>query len=98
MRGEHLENIHKELIIVNYIKTRLKESTYQKHLESILDGKHVDYGIYGVSDITTDILHAEIKSWKSWKNVIGQLLSYNRASCFSLSFVFYCQAYEKVCL
>jgi hypothetical protein len=58
----------------------INEKVYQKYLESILNGKHVDYGIYGVSDITTNEFHAEIKSWKSWKNVMGQLISYNEAS------------------
>ena len=56
------------------------EDVYQKHLENILHGGHVDSGMYGVSDITTNEFHAEIKTWKSWKNVIGQLISYNRAS------------------
>ncbi len=59
---------------------RFTENVYQKHLEAILHGGHVDYGIYGITDITTDDFHAEIKSWKSWKNVIGQLTSYNHAS------------------
>ena len=58
----------------------LNEDIFQKHLETILHGGHVDYGFFGISDITTDEFHAEIKSWKAWKNVIGQLTSYNHAS------------------
>lgn len=59
---------------------RFNEDIYQHHLESLLHGRHVDYGFYGISDITTDKFHAEIKAWNSWKHVIGQLTSYNHAS------------------
>ena len=56
------------------------ESTYQIALEQVLGGTHKKMGIYGVSDITTDELHAEIKNWKYWKNMLAQLLVYNEAS------------------
>jgi hypothetical protein len=32
----------------------------------------------GVSDVTTDYCHAEIKEWQDWKTAYGQLKSYNR--------------------
>ena len=30
----------------------------------------------GITDITTDFIHAEIKNWDSWKDAIGQLCVY----------------------
>ena len=31
----------------------------------------------GITDITTDNMHAEIKAWDCWKESIGQLITYN---------------------
>ena len=39
----------------------LLESTYQTALEQVLGGTHKRLGVYGISDITTDEFHAEIK-------------------------------------
>lgn len=55
------------------------ESVYQKALEAHLGGKHCRYR-YGETDVTTDTMHAEIKSWRNWKSGLGQLLYYNFAS------------------
>ena len=55
------------------------EQDYQKALECILGGKH-HVGSNGISDITTGEFHAEIKYWRNWKSVIGQLSAYNAAS------------------
>lgn len=55
------------------------EQDYQKNLEFILKGRHVTIPYVGVTDITTDEFHAEIKTWKAWKSVISQLYCYNRA-------------------
>lgn len=57
-------------------KIRKPEVYYQRILEKHLDGKHKKLDC-GVTDITTDTMHAEIKEWKKWKEAVGQLLSYN---------------------
>ena len=54
------------------------ESIYQNVLEKYLDGKHISTE-YGITDVTTNRLHAEIKSWCLWKTAIGQLMAYNLA-------------------
>ena len=56
------------------------ESVYQSALEQVLGGTHKRMGIYGVSDITTDQFHAEIKTWLNWRMMLAQLLIYNAAS------------------
>lgn len=58
-----------------HLKSRKKEVFFQKVLEQYLGGTHFVFG-NGVSDITTDKIHAEIKNWDCWKEVIGQLLYY----------------------
>jgi hypothetical protein len=55
-----------------------KESYYQKKLETYLNGKH-DRSEIGITDITNDELHAEIKDWYNWKSSLNQLLLYNAA-------------------
>jgi hypothetical protein len=59
--------------------TLCNEIVYQNHLQTILNGSHFNCGIFGVTDITTEDFHAEIKIWTSWKQVLGQLLAYNKA-------------------
>jgi len=56
------------------------EVIYQKALEQVLGGTHQRMGIYGISDITTDEFHAEIKEWTRWRTMLSQLLIYNIAS------------------
>ena len=52
------------------------EDVYQAILESYLGGTHKILSI-GITDITTEHFHAELKEWKCWKEAIGQLLAYN---------------------
>jgi hypothetical protein len=52
------------------------EYFYQKLLEDIVKGEHKKLKC-GITDITTDISHIEIKQWKSYMAGIGQLLCYN---------------------
>ena len=51
------------------------ESYYQLHLENYLNGKHMRLKS-GITDITNDDMHAEIKIWKDWSDAIGQLQRY----------------------
>ena len=56
-----------------------KENYYQKKLEKYLNGKHTRFDI-GISDVTNEEMHAEIKIWCNWKQAINQLLLYNAAN------------------
>lgn len=57
-------------------ETDYKESFYQNLLEKYYGKSHGRYK-YGVSDITTDDAHIEIKSWFCWKQAIHQLHIYS---------------------
>lgn len=61
-----------ELVKMDYKRT--KEEYYQFHLEFHFGASHLVCDT-GITDITTDDMHIEIKNWKWWKEVIGQLLS-----------------------
>jgi hypothetical protein len=53
-----------------------KEQYYQKFLEKELGATH-KRTVHGITDITTQDEHIEIKHWKNYKHALGQLLSYN---------------------
>ena len=61
---------------LQYYKNRKNENFYQLLLENYLGGNHKTLSC-GITDITTDSCHAEIKEWSSWKEAIGQLTCYN---------------------
>jgi len=52
------------------------EKFYQKLLEQDLGGGHKNTK-YGITDITTDVYHVEIKHWCNFKACLGQLQAYN---------------------
>jgi hypothetical protein len=54
-----------------------KENFYQNILEEVFDCSHKRVP-FGVTDITTQNCHKEIKEWGCWKEALGQLLHYNR--------------------
>jgi hypothetical protein len=58
------------------LRTRKTEEAYQLVLEQYLQGTHKRLTC-GVTDITTDSLHAEVKGWSDWKHAFGQLMAYN---------------------
>lgn len=45
-------------------------------LEEFLGGTHQVVSS-GVTDVTTENAHIEIKEWTSWKMAVGQILCYN---------------------
>lgn len=58
-------------------KTTINEATFQKLLEKYrFPGATHKRVACGVTDITTDTLHAEIKRFDFWKEAIGQLMAY----------------------
>jgi len=61
---------------LQYYKNRKNEKFYQLLLEKYLGGTHKTLSC-GITDVTTDTCHAEIKDWLSWKEAIGQLTCYN---------------------
>jgi hypothetical protein len=70
---EEINILHEE---INVLKENKKEIYYQHFLEKILGSGH-NITKYGITDITTDTQHIEIKCWKNYKNCMGQLLAYN---------------------
>lgn len=54
------------------------EKHYQALVEKMTNGTHKRLEC-GVTDITTNEFHAEIKRWIAWKEALGQILAYN---CF----------------
>jgi hypothetical protein len=55
-----------------------QESYYQHFLSKHLGGSHLQVET-GITDVTTDTIHAEIKKWSDWKNGIKQIMLYNAA-------------------
>lgn len=61
---------------LRYYKKKRDEPFYQMLLEPILSGTHKKLPC-GITDITTDDTHVEIKEWRCWKEAVGQLTCYN---------------------
>jgi hypothetical protein len=72
----NLINIQNIKLDLQYYKNKKNEKFYQLLLEKYLGGTHKTLSC-GITDITTDSCHAEIKEWNSWKEAIGQLTCYN---------------------
>ena len=69
--------------IVNFDSSKIienKEKYYQQVIEELLGGKHKILKS-GITDVTNEDTHAEIKHWSKWKFLVGQLLSYNNCDC-----------------
>jgi hypothetical protein len=73
-----IDNIKKINLDLQYYKNRKNEKFYQLLLENYLGGTHKTLSC-GITDITTDTCHVEIKEWPLWKEAIGQLTCYNAA-------------------
>ena len=56
------------------------EKHYQRLLEERLGGKHLSIPGVGITDVTTDDQHVEIKRWTRYHEVQGQLEKYQRAA------------------
>lgn len=54
----------------------MKQVEYQRFLEILLESKHKKVK-YGITDITTEDEHIEIKKWRDYKSALGQIISYN---------------------
>jgi chromosome segregation ATPase len=58
------------------LSIKRNELYYQRFLERLLSASHCKTS-FGVTDITTENEHIEIKHWRNYKAALGQLLSYN---------------------
>lgn len=58
------------------VASQHKEKYYQQILQKKYGYSHKHLPC-GISDITTPNKHIEIKIWKSYKEALGQILSYN---------------------
>lgn len=75
-RKDTSPDFQKVLLELQYYKNRKNERFYQLMLEQFLCGTHKTLSC-GITDVTTDTCHAEIKEWKNWKEAVGQLTCYN---------------------
>jgi hypothetical protein len=75
--NEIVEKMRKMQVELLYYKNRKNENFYQALLEDLLSGNHKTLPS-GVTDVTNDDCHAEIKAWDCWKEAIGQLWNYNK--------------------
>lgn len=74
-KGSEIDRLRLE---VAALKERKNEKFYQECLETFkFPGSSHCRLSCGITDITTDVLHAEIKAFDCWKEAIGQLLAYN---------------------
>lgn len=56
-------------------QTKRAEDFYQVIVENWLGGTYCTNAI-GITDVTNDTIHAEVKGWKEWKYAMGQLMAY----------------------
>jgi hypothetical protein len=68
---------------------RKHESHFQRILQNKFQAEHKHIVGVGVTDITTDDAHIEIKRWKYYDDVTGQLAKYQRALARPRSCVYY---------
>jgi hypothetical protein len=64
------------------------ELYYQKYLEKVFGSTHKKTN-HGITDITTNTEHIEIKHWRNYKQALGQLISYNQNDNKQLSAYFF---------
>lgn len=72
-KTQKIKTLEIELAMTKHIRN---EAFYQNITEEYIKGTHKTLAC-GITDITTDTCHAEIKKWEDYKYGIGQLMSYN---------------------
>ena len=68
--------IREEINVYSREDNVLPEKFYQRIVEKHLGGTHKKLK-GGVTDVTTETVHAEIKIWHRFKEALGQLIAYN---------------------
>ena len=71
--SNRIKQLEIELAMSKNIKN---ENFYQNITEIYLKGTHKTL-VCGITDITTEHCHAEIKKWEDYKYAVGQLITYN---------------------
>ena len=75
--------------VIRLLTTRVKklesqkgksERHYQKLVEEMTGGAHLHIPNVGITDVTTDDSHIEIKHWTNYHTIPGQLWKYHKAS------------------
>lgn len=72
-QSEYISNL---LFEIEALKEKKTENFYQHIVEKYLGGTHKVVKC-GITDVSTDTTHAEIKTAKEYKAAIGQLVCYN---------------------
>lgn len=73
------DEIKKLKLNIELIKSNKKEAFYQHMVERYLNGTHLKLPS-GITDVSTDQIHAEVKNTIDWKSALGQLYCYNHDS------------------
>lgn len=77
---DKIQNLETSFMIINQqlddIQNKRNENYYQKFLEKYFNASHQKTK-FGITDISTNNQHIEIKHWRNYKAALGQLLSYN---------------------
>lgn len=81
---------------LQYYKNKKNEKFYQLLLEEYLKGTHKKLKS-GITDVTAEKVHAEIKEWSCWKEAIGQLITYNLEDPKEELHVYLFGKYKKNC-
>jgi hypothetical protein len=55
------------------------EKHYQKLVEEMTGGQHLHIAGVGFTDVTTAEAHIEVKHWRNYHEIVGQLWKYNSA-------------------
>jgi hypothetical protein len=79
---------------VEELRDNKNEIYYQRYLEKHLGGYH-KVTKYGITDISTETHHIEIKRWKNFKSALGQLVCYNHGDNKQLVVAFFGEYKDK---
>lgn len=71
------KELFKKLTSETFGPQRSGELIYQKNLEKIYGCGHMALKVTGITDLSTDKFHIELKNWARWKEGVGQLVCYN---------------------
>lgn len=64
---------------IETLRNKKPEKFYQHILSHYFEAGHKKLKGVGITDVTTDTMHVEIKNWNNWTISIGQILLYNQA-------------------
>jgi hypothetical protein len=77
-QNRHINKLQQEVRLLRSFMKKRNEKFYQNIVEKHLNGKHKKVET-GITDVTNDTTHAEIKQWSMFKFLVGQLQAYNHS-------------------